>query len=155
MGQVTWTAYATPDDLSTSGTPFNSLADNAGAISTAEVDNGTGTIYQYGDLQVSMGGSVTAAGTDARIMVFLIPVYDGTNYPTPGGATTFTSNQHVGSIPSVEIVGTTAVTPYTQGTLRGIVLPPCKFKIGLVNELGAAFNASVTVNLRRYNETVA
>lgn len=151
MGAVTWTAYNTADDIG--GTAFNSLADGSGAISS-EVDNSSG-LYRWADLEVTQGGAVTSSGLDARIDVYLVPVYDGTNYPTPGGATTFTATQFVGSISSVETVGTVAVTNFTNGTLRGILLPPTKFKIGLVNELGASFNSSVTVKTRRYNETVA
>lgn len=152
MGAVNWTAYNTADDISNAGA-FASIADAAGAISS-EIDNGTG-LFMFGDLEVTMGGAVTSVGLDARIDVYLIPTYDGTNYPVPGGATTFTGSQYAGSISSVETVGTVAVTNYTNGTLRGILLPPTKFKIGLVNELGAAFNATVTVKMRRYNSTVA
>ena len=152
MGAVTWTAYNTADDISNAGA-FNSLADAAGAISS-EIDNGSG-LYMFGDLEVTQGGAVTSSGLDARIDVYLVPTYDGTNYPVPGGATTYTSTQYVGTISSVETVGTVAVTSFTNGTLRGITLPPCKFKIGLVNELGASFNGTVTVKMRRYNATVA
>lgn len=152
MGAVTWTAYGTADDVG--GSAFNSLADGSGAISS-EIDNSS-DLKRWGDLEVTQGGAVTSSGLDARIDVYLIPTYDGTNYPVPGsGGTTFTASQYVGSISSVETVGTVAVTNYTNGTLRSILLPPTKFKIGLVNELGAAFNSSVTVKLRRYGETVA
>lgn len=151
MGAVTWTAYNTADDIG--GTAFNSLADGSGAISS-EVDNSTG-LYQFADLEVTMGTAVTSVGLDARIDVYLVPTYDGTNYPTPGGASTFTGSQYIGSISSVETVGTVAVTSYTNGTLRSILLPPTKFKIGLVNELGASMATSVTVKTRRYNATVA
>lgn len=152
MGAVTWTAYGTADDVG--GTAFNSLADGSGAIAS-EIDNSS-DLKRWGDLEVTQGGAVTSSGLDARIDVYLIPVYDGTNYPVPGsGGTTFTATYFVGSISSVDTVGTVAVTNFTNGVLRSILLPPTKFKIGLVNELGASFNSSVTVKLRRYNETVA
>ena len=151
MGAVTWTAYGTADDVG--GTAFNSLADGSGAIAS-EIDNSS-DLKMWGDLEVTQGGAVTSSGLDARIDVYLVPTYDGTNYPVPGGASTFTGSQYVGTISSVETVGTVAVTSFTNGTLRGILLPPTKFKIGLVNELGASFNSSVTVKLRRYNTTVA
>lgn len=152
MGAVTWTAYGTADDVG--GTAFNSLADGSGAISS-EIDNSS-DLKMFGDLEVTQGGAVTSSGLDARIDVYLIPTYDGTNYPVPGsGGTTFTGSQYVGTISSVETVGTVAVTSFTNGTCRGLLLPPTKFKIGLVNELGASFNSSVTVKLRRYGATVA
>lgn len=152
MGAVTWTAYGTADDVG--GTAFNSLADGSGAISS-EIDNSS-DLKMFGDLEVTQGGAVTSSGLDARIDVYLIPTYDGTNYPVPGSSgTTFTGSQYVGTISSVETVGTVAVTSFTNGTLRSILLPPTKFKIGMVNELGASFNSSVTVKLRRYGATVA
>lgn len=152
MGAVTWTAYGTADDVG--GTAFNSLADGSGAISS-EIDNST-DLKMWGDLEITQGGAVSSSGLDARIDVYLIPTYDGTNYPVPGSTgSTFTTSQYVGVVSSVDTVGTVAATNYTNGTCRSILLPPTKFKIGLVNELGAAFNASVTVKLRRYNTTVA
>jgi len=151
MGAVTWTAYGTADDIG--GTAFNSLADGSGAI-TSEVDN-SADLKMFGDLEVTQGGAVTSSGLDARIDVYLVPTYDGTNYPTPGTASTVTASQYVGSISSVETVGTVAATNFTNGTLRSLLLPPTKFKFVLVNELGASFNSSVTVKLRRYNATVA
>lgn len=150
-GDVLWQAYNTADDIG--GTTYNSLADGSGGLS-AEIDNGTG-LFMFGDLEVTAGGAITSVGLDARIDVYLVPTYDGTNYPTPGTATTFTGTQYVGSISSVETVGTVAVTNYTNGTLRQIQLPPCKFKIGLVNELGAAMHSSMTVKMRRYSPKVA
>ena len=148
MGVVNWTAYNTADDIG--GTAFNSLGVGLGAISN-EVANGTG-LYMFGDLEVTMGTAVASAGLGARIDVYLIQ----TNYPVPGSTgTTFTGPQGVGSISSVETVGTAAVTNFTNGTLKGIMLPPTQFKIGLVNELGSAFDTAVTVKLRRYNATVA
>ena len=156
MGAVTWTAYGTADNIG--GTAFDGLADGSGAISS-EVDNSS-DLKRWGDLEVTMGASVTSSGVDARIDVYLIPTYDGTNYPVPGSAgTTFTGTYFVGSISSVDTVGTVAVTSFTNGVLRSILLPPTKFKIGLVNELGATTTATgsggVTVKLRRYTETVA
>ena len=152
MGAVNWTAYNTADDIG--GTAFNSLADGSGAISS-EVANGTG-LYMFGDLEVTMGTAVVSAGLDARIDVYLIPTYDGVNYPVPGSTgTTFSATQYVAPISSVETVGTVAATNFTNGTLKGIMLPPTQFKIGLVNELGSAFATAVTVKLRRYNATVA
>jgi hypothetical protein len=152
MGAVTWTAYGTADDLSSG---FSVLADAAGFL-TIEVDNSS-DLKMFGDLEVTSNSAITASGLDARVDVYLIPTYDGTNYPVPGStAATMTGGQYVGSISSVDTVGTVAVTNYTNGTLRKIELPPTKFKIGIVNELGATFPAAAnTIKLRRYGSTVA
>lgn len=144
---MTWTAYRTADDIG--GTAFNALADGSGGLSS-EVDNSF-NLDEFGDLEVTAATAIASSGTDARLDVYLVPAYDGTNYPTPGGATTFTGTQFVGPISSVETVGTVAATNFTNGTLRGILLPPTKFKIGIVNELGATTAATVTVKLRRYS----
>lgn len=153
MGAVTWGAFATVDDVG--GTAFNSLADGSGAI-TSEVDNTTDR-HKFMDIEVVQGGAVTSSGLDARIDVYKIStLFDGSTYPTPGGSgSTFTGTYYVGQISSVETVGTVAVTNFTNGILERVPITPTKFKVGLVNELGAAFNSSVTVKIRRYTPTVA
>lgn len=153
MGAVNWAAPRTADSIG--GSAFNSLADAAGALSS-EVDNSTDR-DMFGDLELTQGGAVTSSGTDARVDVFLIPCPDGTTYPDPPGSTAANvpGSYFVGSMSSVDAVGTPAAVSFTRGVLRQITLPPFKFKILLVNELGAAFNASVTLKLNRYNATVA
>lgn len=143
-----WSAYNTADDIG--GTAFNGVADGSGALLT-EIDNSAG--YMFGDLEVSAATAIASSGLDARIDVYIVPAYDGSAYPTPGTATTFTGTQCTGAISSVETVGTVAATNYSQGTLRQIVLPPTKFKVGLVNELGATTAGGMTVKMRRYNAT--
>lgn len=152
-GDVLWQAYNTADDISNSNA-FGSKADGSAGL-LSEIDNGVG-LFMFGDLEVAAGGAITCVGLDARIDVYLIPTYDGTNYPSPGGTVdVVTGSQYVGSISSVDTAGTVAVTNFTQGTLRGILLPPCKFKVQLVNELGATTNATMTVRMRRYGPKVS
>lgn len=158
MGAITWEAYGTADTLNTTAS-VDSLADGSPVI-LDEVDNSIAR-KQYADLVVELdaaGSGVVAVGLDARIDVYLLPAVDGTNYPDPPGATpgNVTPNYHVGTISSVGSVGTPAAETFKRGVLRGIVLPPQKFKILLVNELGAAFPASGnSIKLYRYNESVA
>jgi len=67
-----------------------------------------------------------------------------------------TGSYYVGSIASADAVGAAAAVVYKRGVLRGIVLPPSKFKIVIANELGATTPASGNdVKLYRYGETIA
>lgn len=149
MGSVTWTAYNSADT-----TTATSVAD-AGGILGNEIDNSSSR-YRWGDFVVSLSSAVVAAGLDARVDCYLIPTYDGTNYPNPGStASTMTGTYYVGSISSVETVGTVAVTNFQQGMLRSISIPPTKFKMGIVNELGVTTATTTSFSLYRYTETVA
>lgn len=151
-GDVLWSAYGTADDLSNSNA--FAVADGT-AVLSPEVDNST-DLKMFGDLEVSLDATVTSVGADARIEVYMIPAYDGTNYPTPGTTTTFTATQYVGAISAVEVLGTPGATPFQQGTLRKIELPPCKFKLITLNELGVTMvGRTVTLKLRRYSPKVA
>lgn len=153
MSNVTWQAYGTADNLIGTAS-INSLADGSGVI-LDQVDNRTDK-KRFGDLLIILGADVTSVGTDARIDVYLVPAPDGTNYPDPPGSTAadVTEGYYVGYISSVKRAGT--VTNFLSGVLRGIELPPTKFKLVVFNELGASFGASGhTVSLYRYGEAVA
>lgn len=153
-GDILWTAPTTPQDISNSNDC--AVVDGAGGIGS-EIDNSTDRLM-YGDVEVVLNSAAVAVGLDARLDVYLIPtLFDGTSYPVPGSADDkFTGSYFVGSISSVETVGTVAATDFTSGILRRIELPPSKFKIGIVNELGVSLAAkTVTVQFRRYSAKVA
>lgn len=148
MAQFPWSGYVSSDSIAS--TNLNSLADGAGAL-TDELDNSV-LRSMYADVTLVMGSSVTATGLDARADIYLIPAYNGTSYPNPGAAgSTMTGTFNVGTMSSVETVGTVAATPFVHGVLRNIVLPPTKLKFGVGNELGAAFSSTVTFTVNRYN----
>lgn len=145
-------AWGTPTSwVDISNSNALAVADGSGAIS-AEVDNSSDK-HVFGDVEVTLDSSATSSGLDARIDVYLVPIgSDGTTYPTPGGASTYTDSQYVGKISSVETVGTVAATSYQHGMLRRVPLPPSKFKFGFVNELGVTLvGKTVTVKERRYS----
>lgn len=135
MADFLWDTPGSADTLIT-GAALNALADGSGVIGS-EIDNTTDRKTLM-DIWVKVDTDITSVGTDARIDIYIIPALDGTNYPDPPGSTAadITDSYYVGQISSVKRAGT--VTNFTSGALRGVVIPPWKFKVAAFNELGAA-----------------
>lgn len=135
MADFLWDTPGSADTL-IAGSSLNALADAAGVIGS-EINNTTDR-KTHMDVWVVVDTDITSVGTDARLDLYLVPAPDGTNYPDPPGSTAadVTGTYYVGAISSVKRAGT--VTNFTSGVLRGISIPPWKFKIVLFNELGAA-----------------
>lgn len=151
MATVSWSTPGSADTLAS--TELNSLADAAGAIG-AEIDNSSDKKL-YMDVELALN-SATGSGADAYAGLYLIPAPDGTNYPTPPGATgaQVPPQYWVGSFLGVDQGGT--ARQITRSMLRKIEIPPTKFKMVLVNQLGAALPASSnTLKGWRYGEAVA
>lgn len=150
MTNFLWSTPGTADALFT-GASLNALADGAGVVGS-EVDNSANRKTLM-DIWAKVDTDVVSVGTDAALDFYLIAAEDGTNYPDPPGATAadVTGTYYIGSISSVKRAGT--VTNFTSGHLRGIMIPPFKFKIIVFNELGAALpaNANTVIEGRRYN----
>lgn len=142
-----WAAPGTPATVLS--TELNSLASGTTATSGlgTEYNNTTG-LYLYADCLLLLGADATAAAGYPFISLYLVPLSDATTYPNPPAST--------GLIPENYRVGNFVAVPSTtfrRATLRGIVLPPFKFKMGLMNVLGAAFNATGnTVVIYPFNE---
>lgn len=154
MGDVTWAAYGTIDDLIATAS-FTSIATGSGVV-LDPVDNSSAK-KRFADLWVKFPSAVASSGTAARLDVYLIAAVDGTNYPDPPATTAANvpNSYKVGYISALKR-GNTAVN-FTSGVLRGIVIPPCPFKLILFNELGASTPSSGTfvIGTYRYGETVA
>lgn len=148
MSTFKWSAYNT-FDTAVAGASMNALANNAYAIGAA-IDNTSG-LYLYGDLVIDLSSAVSVPSSGLpTIMVWLLPAFDGTNYPIPPGAT-------AGPAPANLLVGTMAMVSGVSTSimaLRGIVLPPALFKIMIQNNLGVAFpsTSTSTCHLYRYYE---
>lgn len=142
-----WATPNTADTVAT--TALNSLAAGAYSGLLTEIDNASG-LYLYGDLEVLLGADLTCAAGAPYIGVFLVPTLDGSNYPNPPSGT--------GAVPTTYLVGSilaNASATFRRGFLRGIILPPFKFKIDLYHGLhgSTAWNATGnTCSLYRYNE---
>jgi len=147
MSTFKWTGYNTADTALT-GTSMNALSNGGYSLGPA-IDNTSG-LFLLGDLVIKLASAVTAGATLPSVQVWLLPAPDGTNYPTPPGASAAAApgNLTVGVISVVPSVSTSVMV------LRGIVLPPSLFKILVQNQLGVAFPSSTTstCQLFRYNE---
>lgn len=142
-----WATVGTPATVLS--TELNSLASSAAATSGlgTEYNNATG-LFLYADIVLLLGADATAAAGYPFISMYIVPATDGTNYPNPPAST--------GLIPENYRVGNFVAVPSTtfrRGIIRGVVLPPTKFKCGVMQVLGAAFNATGnTVVIYPFNE---
>ena len=125
---------------------IDSLADNEWTDLSDEIDNSSNK-YAFADLDLVLG-SAAFTGSDAGIEVYIVPTVDGTNYPNFD--TTFANymlQYYVGQI-LVKAVSAAAF----RGALRGVVIPPGKYKWALRNVAGAAAPSSGnTLGERNYS----
>lgn len=142
MTEQTWSDYGTASSIFAESQSA-SLADGANIITDA-LDS-DGLPFMDLDLLVESGSGTRAA--DAHIKVYVLPSVDDTNY-ADGSAS-------VDPMDSNEVY--TALFPTAAGVsrqaIRGIVQPPNKFKILLMQELSLKLAASngVIATRRTYN----
>lgn len=115
-----------------------SLADDEWTHLSDEVDNSTnGWLFSDWEFVCT---SVAFTGADSAIELYIVPAVDGTNYPDwAGDGTTDEQEQNVHFVGAFTTSGSTAAQ---RLTLRGIELPPGKFKVGVRNRGGVALAAS-------------
>lgn len=125
-----WATPGTYTDLLTSG--LDSLASGSGSALGTEFNNASG-LYVFGDfvLSCTLGGAPTA---NTVVDLYLIPATDGSNY-NEGSSTVRPPNFYVGSF---LMTGATTVLL----TITGVPLPPCKFKLTVLNSTGQSMGAS-------------
>ena len=134
---------------------LNSIAAGNAILSDLQLDNSS-NLDMFCDVEVVLAALTT--GAPNYIGVYLYPLNsDGSTY----GDGRFTSSA-AGPPPSQYAVGTIGVpivtTTAVQGTLRGILMPPGKFKFVLYHQAHAsnAFASSGnTCKYRTYNPSVA
>jgi hypothetical protein len=125
-------------------TELNSLANNAMALG-AEIDNST-DLHRWGDFELLFGTGANAT-VDAVIRVWLLEAADGTNYED-GGAS-------VEPRKAPDLVFTVRAATSQRITIKGVPLPPSKFKALVRNECGQSFSSSGnTLRMLPYNEEV-
>jgi len=122
-------------------TELNSLTNGGGALCT-EYDNGT-NLYIYGLflLTVTFGTNPT---TGKLVNAYLVPAIDGTNYAYTGGGATFIANSmYIGGFPVYATTSTQRIPLGIDGSVnKPVLLPPCKFKLYVINNSDQAFPAS-------------
>jgi hypothetical protein len=142
--------YGVPEGITTAlSTELNSLANNGAAVAVSGViDNSTG-LYKFMDVEVYTSQSITAGDFHT---LHLIQATDGTNYEDgvlSSAETLLPASQLIGSV-RLKAGG------FERHILRGITLPPTKFKITFLNFASSALAASGnTVKIIRYNEVNA
>ena len=119
-------------------TELNSLAAGNGSSLGSEFDNtATGTKYMFGDFQLAVEFA-SSPTVNELVHIYLIPALDGSNY-ADGSSTFFPATCHKGAFP------VRANADPQKLVLFGIVLPPSKFKMIVVNTTSAAFESSGNV----------
>lgn len=137
----------------TSATTFNSIVNGNAIISDLQIDNST-ALDIFADFAF-VGGSITTAAPN-YLGVYLYPLNtDNSTY----GDSRFSSSA-AGPPPSCYYVGSIIFPVGTQaltGMVRGIILPPGKFKFLIYNQTGAtlAGSGANTILYRSYNRSVA
>jgi hypothetical protein len=139
-------------DTAIAGSSLSGLASAAYALGVA-INNtptdGTTISYDTGDLTITLSSAVTA-GAIASVTVWVLPAVDGTNYPTPPGAT-------AGAAP-VSLSYTFQLVPSvsTQTIVcPNIPLPPYNFKIMIQNNTGVAWPATTTSTCQLQRRCIA
>ena len=133
------------DPVTVLSTELNTLADATWSSLSSEIDNSTNG-YMFADVEVYLA-SLTPTGADAAIEIYLVPTIDGTNYPNyteSGNSEEQENNQYfVGSV-SLSLDAEIQIH-----SIRGVELPPGKFKIGARSQAGPSLASSGnTVKLR-------
>ena len=137
----------------TSAATFNSIVNGNAIISDLQIDNST-ALDIFADFAF-VGGSVTTVAPN-YIGVYLYPLNsDGSTY----GDSRFGSSA-AGPPPSCYYVGSVILPVGTQaltGMVRGIILPPGKFKFLIYNQAGVTLAGSGgnTLLFRTYNRSIA
>ena len=143
---LTWT-----DCISTA--TLNSIASGNAILSDLQLDNST-NLDMFCDVSIALAAITTVAPNYVGIYLYLlnkdVATYgDGRFVVSAVGPP---ANPYwVGNI--VVPVATSAVS---EGSLRGIIMPPGKFKFVFYNQLGVAMGvAGNTAQYRTYNRSVA
>jgi hypothetical protein len=136
------------------GTEINSLASGNAVLASTALDNST-NLDIFCDVSVSLGSVTTGAGAPFIGLYLYALIADGTTY----GDGRFSSAAS-GPPPQQYSVGAIACAPSTTGVIagpiRGIIMPPGKWKFVLYNNAGVALAASGnTVQYRTYNRSVS
>lgn len=119
-------------------TELNALANDTWSALSAEIDNSISG-YMFADIEVDLG-SITPTGADAAVEIYLVPSVDDTQYPTfteSGALDEQENNQYF--IGSVTLSLDAEIHIHM---LRGVELPPGKWKLGVRNRSNVALAAT-------------
>jgi hypothetical protein len=136
------------------GAEVNSLATGNTVMAGTQLDN-SANLDVFCDVSVSLG-SVTPSVTGPFVGIYLFPLNeDGTTYGNGQFSTVAVAAQPSSPYYAGTISLTTSAGVLT-GVIRGIIMPPDKFKFGIYNATGVSLAASAnTIDYRTYNRQVA
>lgn len=124
-------------------TGLNSLTNGSRAVSGA--DNNDTDLALYGDFECNFGSA--AFGSGAFVSLYILESVDGTNYEDGDASTTPASSA---LLCNIMFRNATAAQIHA---VRGIPLPPTKFKILLINNTGVTLASSGnTLKMQKYYE---
>lgn len=129
------------------GSELNSLVNGNAVLGSLQLDNSS-NLDLFADFSISLGSVTTGAGAP-YIGLYLYPLNeDGSTYGDGAFGTSAAgpppSAYYIGSIPCQ-----VSATGVIVGTLRGVLLPPGKFKLVLYNQAGVTLAASANNVLYR------
>lgn len=127
--------------------PISSLVNDEWSDLTDEIDNSS-VKYLFADFDLSVTFGTTAATQGETISLYLVPSVDGTNYPDwVGGAAVDEAQNEQYFVGSFTVdAGTSA----QRHALRGVSLPPGKFKLGARNNAATGDITAATLKYRRW-----
>lgn len=127
-----------------SGQSLDLAADNEWTNLSDEIDNSTNK-YLFVDLEINLT-SAAFSGTSSGIEVYLVPSVNGTFYPNWTG--NVTTDEQENQIHFVGFVPTSGATGAQRLVLRGVALPPGKYKWGFRNRGGVSLSSNNSVQWR-------
>jgi hypothetical protein len=155
----TWSSQTLTTILSTE---LNSMADQAYVESSSAYDNTT-NLDIYADIQVwiigrtgggGWGENFTGAGWTGRCSVMLtcLESVDGTNFATSVATNADAVRSSRLLLAYVPLYGGGATPQTVRATVRNVLIPPTKFKVGLFNNMGTVSLAASgsKVQMRTY-----
>lgn len=130
--------------ITTGAAPGNATLTSGSRALSAEYDNASG-LYLFGDFELSctFASSPTAG---QQVDLFIVPCNDGTNY-TDGNASVNPAANLLAGWFNVRAVNTAQILTARGPIGQRIELPPCKFKIVLLNDTSQTISASWALTL--------
>jgi hypothetical protein len=134
------------------GSTLNSIASGNAILSDLQIDNST-ALDIYSDFSMNLASAAIIAPNFVGVYLYPLNADNSTFGDGRFGSSAAgppAAPYWVGNI--VIPTGTAA----NEGTVRGIIMPPGKFKFVVFNQTGVAFNASGnTAQYRTYNRQVS
>ncbi len=119
-------------------TELNALANLTWSSLSSEIDNSTNG-YMFMDIEADLA-SITPTGADATIEVYVVPSVDDTQFPTY--TETGTSDEQENNQYFVGAITLSLDAEVQIHMLRGVEVPPGKWKLGIRNQSNVQLGAS-------------